>query len=102
MLIVHLFVTYARVNLFTVFSSFWCQGLAATSACGSSWTFLFIFIHNCALFWNIFNRVHVKSLNVLYEPCHEPVSIVVLHNNSLTSDPPAHRRIRVGIFLLFV
>ena len=26
-----------------VFSSSWCQGLAATSACGSSWTFLFTF-----------------------------------------------------------
>ena len=25
------------------FSSSWCQGLAATSACGSSWTFLFTF-----------------------------------------------------------
>ena len=41
MLIVHLFVSYAHVNLCHFFSSSWCQGLAATSACGSSWTFLF-------------------------------------------------------------
>ena len=43
MLIVHLFVSYAHVNLCHFFSSSWCQGLAATSACGSSWTFLFTF-----------------------------------------------------------
>ena len=43
MLIVHLFVSYAHINLCHFFSSSWCQGLAATSACGSSWTFLFTF-----------------------------------------------------------
>ena len=42
-LIVHLFVSYAHVNLCHVFSSSWCQGLAATSACGSSWTLVFTF-----------------------------------------------------------
>ena len=41
MLIVHLFVSYAHVNLCHFFSSSWCQGLAATSAVGCSWTFLF-------------------------------------------------------------
>ena len=45
MLIVHLFVSYAHVNLCHIFSSSWYQGLAATSACGSSWTFLFTFLH---------------------------------------------------------
>ena len=44
-LIVHLFVSYAHVNLCHFFSSSWCQGLAATSACGSSWTFLFTFLY---------------------------------------------------------
>ena len=44
MLIAHLFVSYARVNLRRFFSSSWFQGLAATSACGSSWTFLFTFL----------------------------------------------------------
>ena len=44
MLIVHLFVSYAHANLCHFFSSSWYQGLAATSACGSSWTFLFIFL----------------------------------------------------------
>ena len=44
MLIVHLFVSYAHVNLSNFFSSSWCQGLAATSTCGSSWTFLFTFL----------------------------------------------------------
>ena len=43
MLIVHLFVSYAHVNLCHFFSSSWCRGLAAASACGSSWTFLFTF-----------------------------------------------------------
>ena len=44
MLIVHSFVSYAHVNLCHFFSSSWCQGLAAASACGSSWTFLFTFL----------------------------------------------------------
>ena len=38
---VHLFVSYAHVDLCHFFSSSWCQGLAAASACGSSLTFLF-------------------------------------------------------------
>ena len=46
MLIVHLFVSYAHVNLCHFFSSSWCRGLAAASACGSSWTFLFTFFFN--------------------------------------------------------
>ena len=41
-LIVHLFVSYAHVNLCHFFSSSWCRGLAAASACGSSLTFLII------------------------------------------------------------
>ena len=44
MLIVHLFVSYAHVNMCHFFSSYWCRGLAAASACGSSWTFLFTFL----------------------------------------------------------
>ena len=44
MLIVHLFVSYAHVDLCHFFSSSWCRGLAAASACGSSWTFLFTFL----------------------------------------------------------
>ena len=36
MLIVHLFVNYAYVNLCHFF---WCRGLAAASACGSSGLF---------------------------------------------------------------
>ena len=44
MLIVHVFVSYAHANLCHFFSSSWCRGLAAASACGSSWTFLFIFL----------------------------------------------------------
>ena len=46
-LIVHLFVSYAHVNLCHFFSSSWCRGLAATSACGSSLTFLFTFFPLC-------------------------------------------------------
>ena len=33
-LIVHLFVSYAHVYLCHFFSSSWCRGLAAASACG--------------------------------------------------------------------
>ena len=44
MLIVHLFVSYAHVNLCHFFSSTWYRGLAAASVCGSSWTFLFTFL----------------------------------------------------------
>ena len=44
MLIVHLFISYAHVSLCHFFSSSWCRGLAAASACGSSWTFLFTFL----------------------------------------------------------
>ena len=44
MLIVHLFVSYAHVNLCLFFSSSCCRGLAGASACSSSWTFLFTFI----------------------------------------------------------
>ena len=44
MLIVHLFVSYARVNLCHFFTSFRCRRFAAASACGSSWTFLFTFL----------------------------------------------------------
>ena len=43
MLIVHLFVSYAQVNLCHFFSSYWCRGLAAISTYGSSWNFLFTF-----------------------------------------------------------
>ena len=39
MLIVHLLVCYAHVNLCHVFSASWCRWLAAVSACGSYWTF---------------------------------------------------------------
>ena len=44
-LLVHLFVSYAHVNLCPFLSSFWCQGLAATSDCGTLWTFLITFFH---------------------------------------------------------
>ena len=55
-LIVHVFVSYAHVNLCHFFTSSWCRELAAASACGSSWTFLFTFLkhyHNqcCIYVW---------------------------------------------------
>ena len=43
MFIMHLFVSYAHVNMCHFFSSSWCRGLAAASACDSSWTLLLIF-----------------------------------------------------------
>ena len=44
MLIGHLFVNYAHVNMCHCFSSFWCRGLAVASACGFSWPCLFNFL----------------------------------------------------------
>ena len=44
MIVMHLFVSYAYVNLCHLFSSYSCRELAAASACGSSWTFLFTFL----------------------------------------------------------
>ena len=38
-----------RVGLCRFFSSSWCRGLAAASACGASWTFLFTFFHTICL-----------------------------------------------------
>ena len=65
MLIVHLFVIYAYVNLCHFFSSSWCRGLAAASACGSSWTFLFTFfsiqivLSNISLYFRIYMYVYI-------------------------------------------
>ena len=85
MLIVHLFVSYAHVNLCHFFSSSWCQGLTAASACGSSWTFLFTFFkvfyfdwHFCAQIWTsvafilyiyITNRIPNHWYNVMSVLC---------------------------------
>ena len=84
-LIVHLFVSYAHVNLCHFFSSSWCQGLTAASACGSSWTFLFTFFkvfyfdwHFCAQIWTsvafilyiyITNRIPNHWYNVMSVLC---------------------------------
>ena len=67
----YLFVSYLFVNLCHVFSSSWCQGLAVTSACGSSWTFLFtcfyIWIANTVgdanRFINIFTQ-RIKGISI--------------------------------------
>ena len=74
MLIVHLFVSYAHVNLCNFFSSSWCRGLAeAASACGSSWTCLFTFFLYLALYsyvvqpYFVVRRVSVKMENRLYQ-----------------------------------
>ena len=40
----YLFVSYAHVNLCRLFSSSWCRGLAAASACGCSRTLLLTFL----------------------------------------------------------
>ena len=68
MLIVHLFVSYAHVNLCHLFSSSWCQGLDTTSACGSFWTFLFIVFKNNAKMANM--CFFVRSFLSLYALFH--------------------------------
>ena len=64
-LIVHLFVSYAHVNLCHFFSSSWCRGLAAASACGSSWTFLLTF----------FQKTFIQSSH--FQKCINLLQIIV-------------------------
>ena len=61
MLIVQLFVSYSHVNLCRFFSSYWCRGLAAASACGSSWAFLFAVLEKKKLNWPHMNLAAVSS-----------------------------------------
>ena len=67
MLVVHLFVSFAHVNLCHFFSSSWYRELAATSACGSSWTFLFTFFHLSNLFKNWFTLACFHRLGKIPE-----------------------------------
>ena len=74
MLIVHLFVSYAHVNLCHFFSSSWCRGLAAASACGSSWTFLltlFIVMLSDRIVVSNKTFMQFERLNRLSEHLHE-------------------------------
>ena len=45
-LIVYFLLAMHTLIFVTFFSSFWCRGSAAASACGSSWTFLFAILSN--------------------------------------------------------
>ena len=64
MLIVHLFVSYAHVDLCHLLSSSWCEGLSATSAYGSSWTFLFTFF-KASLSVSV-QVINVHGLNMMF------------------------------------
>ena len=44
-LLVHLFVHFARVDVWPFFSPSWCQRLAAACDCGTPWTFLLTFFY---------------------------------------------------------
>ena len=66
-LIVRLFVSYAHVNLYHIFSSSWCQGLAVASACGFSWTFLFTFLETHDVRVQTFFTI---ILNFISVACH--------------------------------
>ena len=78
MLIVHWFVSYAHVNLCHFFSSSGCRGLAATSACGSSWTFLFTFMQ-CQVWALSLEQTNSTSENV----CKLYTDSLTLHTNNL-------------------
>ena len=67
LLIVHLFVSSAHFNLCHFFSSSWRQGLAATSACGFSWTFLFTFLFLIRVV-NRFNLLFILPLSGIMSP----------------------------------
>ena len=63
MLIVQMCVSYAHVNLCHSFVSTWCQGLAATSCCGSSLTFLFTFLfENTAILYSEGNYSDITNV----------------------------------------
>ena len=90
-LIVHLFVSYAYVNLCHFFSSSWCKGLAATSACGSSWIFLFTFFRELSLLWQLKVSIDIlwekwklafiaMSLQIFWQTFYRNVPWVVLYN----------------------
>ena len=98
MLIVHLFVRYAHVNLCHCFSSSWYQGLAATSACGSSWTFLFTFfqylgidriIGRQAISKLLLSRPLLGGCSYAYACVRESVCICSQLSH-LISQPPQH------------
>ena len=50
MLLVHLFVCFARFRFCPFPLSSWCRGLAAVCDCGSPWTFLLTFLFTFLLF----------------------------------------------------
>ena len=62
MLIVHLFVSYAFINLCHVFSSSWYRGLTAASVCGSSRTFLFTLLEGASTFFCISSKYAQRLL----------------------------------------
>ena len=61
-LIVHLFVSYAHVNLCHFFTSFWCRGLAAAFACGSSVFFFFFSVYPfyIVVSKSVLEKVHIS------------------------------------------
>ena len=82
MLIVHLFLSYAHVNPCHFFSSSLCRGLAAATACGSSWTFLFTFLLTIVTFKTLKSicsgcRSLGKSFNGFQVPFQGGTSVVV-------------------------
>ena len=88
MVIVHLFVSYAHVNLCHFFSSSWYRGLAATSAYGSSWTFLFTFF--------ILLRLRLTLLN---GSGHAKTCLMPYANNK-GADQPAHPHSLISTFVV--
>ena len=80
MFIVHLFVSYAHVNLCHVFCSFWCRGLTAASDCGSSLTFLFNFFNIFSLFF-FFKYIITMPKTYKLLSNHKPLIIKNTTNN---------------------
>ena len=77
--IMHLFVSYAHINLCHFFSSSWCRGLAEASACGSSWTFLFTFLN--IEMW----QFYLLNVDWLLEICICLVNIHVHYGETIAS-----------------
>ena len=80
-LIVHLFVSYTHFNLCHFFSSSWCRGLAAASACGSSWTFLLTFLPSENMF---------KELQWLPFPKRVQYHICIIMYKALNGQTPTY------------
>ena len=77
MLLMRLFVYFARVNFCPFFSSSWCRGFAAACDCGTPWTFLFYELQlQVGLQETFFKSLHSIKLPIGHLQCSGKRSII--------------------------